>query len=385
MANEIVIGVPRIELTDGHCRLVADVRIPSRRARGQDSWALFLEVPCEYGDYLTADRCDAFLVGLLHYALYHGFDMKCEAPVTAELHYQLSNMLIPALTDHGKRRIRLKADLIDGKFENVGAVGSGISCGVDSMHVLINHLNNPIKSMRLTHLTINNVGAFRSDSSQYQRSRQTARQVAASLNLPLIDCNSNINAFVDYPFEYSHTFLNAFPVLALGRLWQTFFYGSSGYDYSHFCVGSKSLSLACDVYDCLSLNCFSYSGPNLISDGGALTRFEKTAAIQDFALAQKYLNVCVMDDGYNCGRCEKCRRTLLNLDALGALTKFSSVFNLDAYYRCKWKYLGWALYRRWIGRGDMTNDALSVLRGQLGVTGEAFAIARLMARPFKGI
>lgn len=102
-------------------------------------------------------------------------------------------------------------------------------------------------------------------------------------------------------------------------------------------------------------------------------------------MAQKNLNVCVSDTGVNCGHCEKCRRTLLILDGLGALEKFSKVFDVDAYRCNKWKYLGWALYRKWVGHGDMTNDALEALRRQIGFKSRAIAMARLMARPFKGI
>jgi len=388
VANEIVIGAPRIELADGHCRLVADVRIPSRRTGGQDSLALFLEVPCEYGDYLTVDRCDAFLVGLVHYALYHGLDVRCEAPVSVELHYHLTETLISGLTDKGCCPIQINADLAEGVLTNAEAVGTGISCGVDSMHAIRNHLGNPVKSLRLTHLAINNVGAFRPDSGQYRRSVTVARKVAEETGLKLVDSTSNISMVLDYPFEWCHTFMNSFVTLGLGKLYQKYFYGSSGYGCASWGMsGHYSLRHDCAFYECFLLPCFSNSSTRtkIVLDGATKNRFQKIRDIADFDLAQKYLNVCVSDTGVNCGRCEKCRRTLINLDGLGVLEKFSTVFDMDAYRCNKWKYLGWALYRKWVGRGDMTNDALETLRWQIGFKSSAFAMARLMTRPFKGI
>lgn len=42
--------------------------------------------------------------------------------------------------------------------------------------------------------------------------------------------------------------------------------------------------------------------------------------------------------GKNCGRCEKCTRTLLALDALGALDKYRDVFDVDYYLSHKQSY-----------------------------------------------
>lgn len=382
----INIGRPKVYVQDANTvRMAAEVELPTGPKQ-----ELYIEVPKEYGDYLTADRSDAFLVGLLHYALYHGFDVKCEAAITGELHYHLSNTLIPALTNHGERKIEIVSDFIDGRYANAGAVGSGISCGVDSMHILQKHLHHPIKSLRLTHLVVNNVGAFRMGSEQFDRSLENAQQVIKDVDISsgvsLIKINSNLAKIIDYPFEWCHTYCNAFPVLALGKLYGTFIYGSSGYDFSKFsCYGAESIVKHCDAYDSISLQCFSACGTKFILDGGALTRFEKTRDIVDFDLAQRYLNVCVEDNGRNCGHCEKCRRTLLCLDALGALDKFRKVFDLDAYRRDRWKYLGWALYRHWIGAGAMTDEALMTIRGDINWRSRVFAIARRAMGFAKGI
>ena len=63
--------------------------------------------------------------------------------------------------------------------------------------------------------------------------------------------------------------------------------------------------------------------------GIALSRFEKTKLLAGWELALKHLRVCNRTDLYhqgqfNCGKCEKCVRTMLALLALGVLEKASA-------------------------------------------------------------
>jgi hypothetical protein len=67
------------------------------------------------------------------------------------------------------------------------------------------------------------------------------------------------------------------------------------------------------------------------SDGFAFSRAEKTALVARSDAAMRALRVCLSKDSdLNCSRCEKCYRTLLALDALGALER-ASTFDLSRY------------------------------------------------------
>jgi hypothetical protein len=72
--------------------------------------------------------------------------------------------------------------------------------------------------------------------------------------------------------------------------------------------------------------CYSSSGLEFRHEGFGRTRFEKTAEIAGWDVARKYLLVCF--DGplppgqLNCGKCEKCLRTMTALLALGVLSDF---------------------------------------------------------------
>ena len=83
-------------------------------------------------------------------------------------------------------------------------------------------------------------------------------------------------------------------------------------------------------FELILVECFSSAGLRIISAGAEVSRNDKIAFIADNELAQKYLHVCTRQET-NCGMCEKCRRTLLALDAANKLDNFKAVFDIDAY------------------------------------------------------
>jgi hypothetical protein len=84
----------------------------------------------------------------------------------------------------------------------------------------------------------------------------------------------------------------------------------------------------------------------IVHDGCEATRVEKVARIAQSGAALRYLRVCWenRDGAYNCGRCEKCLRTMISLRVAGALDRCAtfdrpldygalSRLKLDAYKR----------------------------------------------------
>ena len=82
-----------------------------------------------------------------------------------------------------------------------------------------------------------------------------------------------------------------------------------------------------------------------------VTRYEKTERIADNHLAQKYLDVCFCFN--NCGKCSKCRRTLLTLDLLGKVQEFGQIFDVDAFEKDKVQAYSDLL---WAKDGDALDD-----------------------------
>jgi hypothetical protein len=66
---------------------------------------------------------------------------------------------------------------------------------------------------------------------------------------------------------------------------------------------------------------WSSDSVRFVHDGAHLTRVEKTALLAESSVALRHLRVCTRNPGgeYNCGRCEKCVRTMIGLELAGAL------------------------------------------------------------------
>lgn len=328
-----------------------------------------------------AGRADAFLIGLLNFAQRERLDIVCEAPVTARLLYQIRTYLIPSLARNSKvlYETRIEAPMDDTPMANAGGVGTGISCGVDSLHVVKNYARSPYPGLSLTHLCLNNVGAFWSENGerQYAWQAEHARQFAREYGFELIVSDSNLAEAFRQNHLLTHTYSSCFAIYALQKLWRVYFYASSGYDLQSGFSLKDNEQNASDHYELLSLDCFSTPTLQIYSEGCAITRFEKERELADWEPAQKHLHVCTDEQGPNCGKCGKCLRTLTALDALGCLQRFDNVFDVLAYQARRAQNLGW-LYGQHIGaHGDvMTEPAYELLKGEIPFGQKLRAIAR---------
>ena len=165
-----------------------------------------------------------------------------------------------------------------------------------------------------------------------EKTVERAEKVAAELNLPLLKIESNFQQVIPLKNLFFHTYRSVMAVYALQKLWRLYYYGS-GIGFQDFSL-EKSFVQDPAHYELLLLDCLSTSGLRLISDGGEGDRNDKIEFIADNPVAQKYLHVCIRTD-HNCGRCEKCLRTLLAIDAAGKLDNFRESFDIDAYLKIR--------------------------------------------------
>lgn len=306
---------------------------------------LWYEVDGCYADCLST-RSDAFVVGLLYWAMLYNQDITCEAPLTTQLHYQLQQVLVPVLSSRSThfKAISIHAPLTTEPMKTRGAVGTGCSCGIDSFDAIATHLNSPWPQLKLTHIATFSVGHFYEHINNpetmniVKASEVRAAIVAKELGLEIVHVRSNYNDEFPQVITYVTSFADMACVHALAGLFGTYFYASSGRDEIAF---DHRESRTTDTYDIISLPNFSTPSLQLYVDGAVERRVRKIARVVKFPLAKKMLNVCCDEllncghsDGIanrNCGVCTKCLRTLIDLDALGYLDDFSAVFNLDAY------------------------------------------------------
>ena len=310
-----------------------------------DDSGLWFAVPMEYKDCLCVERSDAFVVAMLWYAMITGSDIESEAPMSEKMVFHITRYLIPALcTDEkGYRRIKIIGPTTNQPYKNIGGVGTGMSCGVDSFYTLHEYTreDTPAK-YRLTHLAYFNMGAIfypnRTERKNYtlkefydttdcmsEEKRENARQVAEQAGMPLVYVKSNLDSDY-YRGAYGHTgvYRNCAMALSLQGLFSVYYNSSGGWPgYFDLTLTEGSQHYEALLCTCLSTESLSF----MLSDYA--TRAEKTITIADDKLAQKHLDVCFNFN--NCGKCSKCIRTLVTLDLIGKVDQFGEIFDIEDF------------------------------------------------------
>lgn len=243
-------------------------------------------------------------------------------------------------------RLLTSSELISHKF-TPKAVASGCSLGVDSFSVIKRHLfdTNTPEGFRLTHLTFFNVGAIGSDTSDmtkqaYLKEKNRVKIFADKYNLPIVFVDSNINDF--YPikdFNATHTFRNMSVVLAMQKLFKRYLYAST-YPLRNIKISKDDLS----HFESTLLPLLATESTDIMSADPEMSRSEKIEYIASDPEVQKSLYVCRKEqanadnepefrdismyaENVNCGKCMKCKRTMMALEIIGKLNEYKDTFD----------------------------------------------------------
>lgn len=342
-------GIRRIN-EDGISRLECDLEVRRQGKEGvrTESRTLTYEAPEEYGRYLVWERCDAFVVLMLHTALKKGFDISSDVPMSSDLRHNLVEGLLPPLVKNGGHDISLDIGIAPPLPAGNGA-GTGLSCGVDSLHTIHKYMEYPAEDFRLTHLCINDVGAFGNhlywrigEEKVRENSYARARKAAEEIGLPLIETRSNVAHAMHLDHVFTHSFSSAFATMCMKKLWRRYYYASAGVDFVSDFTLKGWLDKKPATYEPLLLREISTPGLTFYSAGEIESRLDKMAEIADYGVARRHLYSCTWDLE-NCGVCRKCIRNLTSLDALGKLQNFSEVFDLG-HYEAHREYHLWKVY-----------------------------------------
>ncbi|MGY0691309.1 hypothetical protein ACW2QC_00790 [Virgibacillus sp. FSP13] len=308
---------------------------------------VWFSVPKQYKDYLTYERGDAFLVGLLLLAMKNGEDIRLHFPVSERLYYTLTNYFMKALTvamPHLKQVSIIHNGLESTPVKNIGAVGTGFSAGVDSFCTVYEHLMDTCpESLKLTHFTFHNVGSngdFGGEDARtlFQKRLELVKPFSIEKGIDSIPIDSNLSEMLQMDYVPTHTIRNVACVLILQKLFRYYYY-SSGRQIQHFEL-SPTIGAS---YDILTLNMLSTESLSFFSAGSSYSRVEKTKMITNYEPTYRYLNVCTSGDAANCSECEKCMRTMLTFDVMGKLHLYENVFDLKKYQNRKTSYIAQVL------------------------------------------
>lgn len=328
--GQMYIEAIRKQKYESKTRLVAAIKIDEIE---KECW---FDYPSEYDEYICDERIDAFVIALIPFAMRNGLDIKSSIPISEKLSYQLHNYYIPILSKYQEifKKIKLACPCSLVNYNTKRAVGTGISCGIDSFYSVLKHIGINEKDCELTHLVTMNVGSFGYQGGDFsykwfQEEAKKARRVSEELNLPLIEINSNLMEIYQENHGFSGTFRMAGAILGLQKLFSKY-YISAGFDIKDFDITSEEN----DDYDMFNLLVASNESTTFYSTGLEATRFERTKFIAQFPVTYDKLTVCMCGND-NCGNCEKCMRTLGALYALNSLDNYRKSFDIDQFKKHK--------------------------------------------------
>ena len=322
-------------------------------------YTVYIEVEKEYAQYLTPERADAQVFLALPVAVREGYDIYCETPVTEMFLHNLNEILIPhlALGDSRIHKIQIHARTDDTPIGGK-AVGTGISCGVDSLFTVKEYTDKKYPGMDLTHLFIASLNMELIDTrnadlnewvKQHKEEFDRYEIVSKETNLPLVKMYTNYFFYICgsdfgrdwkwYHHLYTHTYITMAAVLSLKKLWRIYYFASS-YDFTSFTLKNNFTNDPAH-YEVLCMHTLSVPDFICYSGGACYNRFEKTKALIDYPVAQKTLHPCHSKGEKNCSKpdCDKCLRALLVFDYYDKLDNFQNVFDIAAYRRNHNKYL----------------------------------------------
>ena len=266
---------------------------------------------------------DALLAALLLPAMRAGEDLVIEAEVSPRLRAQAQSIMdiyqawVPGL--RAARRPNIVAPTASPATSK-GGTGLFFSCGVDSFYSLLRRTTVQPAADDAAAKDLSLVLAYGFDIRPgnrplFEQIARSAARVADETGRSLVIVETNVRGFSDarVGWDFYHGAALASIGLLLGGRFDTVVIPST-HDYGELIPwGSHPL------LDPL----WSTETVRFVHDGCEASRTEKVRHIAASPLALGTLRVCWPDwgDEYNCGRCEKCIRTMLGLHLAGVLSR----------------------------------------------------------------
>jgi hypothetical protein len=309
------------------CRITASVSSPAW-ARPFELW---FEVPSEWGASIDVEAADPWLAALLLPAMRTRDPLEIDALLSPELHEVLPDLQaayaawLPAAVGvevHAERR------------SAPAPAGSGtalfFSCGVDSWYSLLKAQERrrrglpSVTQLVVVHGVDIDVGPRKVDVAR--ELVDNAQRAADEHNLGLVPVTTNLRQLYTR-VALSWHWGQAGALAAIGLALQPAFANvvvAAGRTNASVILRPEAEAGGCHP---LLVPMFSTRGCEFSVDGGEVSRLRKVAAVAASPLALDTLRVCWAshEPGYNCGRCAKCVRTMLELELAGALRRCATL------------------------------------------------------------
>jgi hypothetical protein len=283
-------------------------------------FTLWYRFPAWCLPFLSPDNGDPFLAALLLPAMRTRERLHIAAPVSTRLLEALSEIqAIYAAFDPRTTRVPVEASARDESLPSDGSqprVGLFFSMGVDSFYSLLkNQRDHPAGEQAVTHLiSVHGFDAAHDGwddvfpATLLKNFERVARETGTSLT-PVGSNVRQVGARLA-PWTMLHGGAMASVALALGAAWRRVMIAASATYDTIYPWGTHPL------LDPL----WSTEGLTVVHDGCELGTIDKTRFVARSQLVLDTLRVCPgYSRGYNCGRCMKCLRTMIDLLQAGKL------------------------------------------------------------------
>lgn len=269
------------------------------------------------GTYVHHDA-SPFAAALLLPSMKKGEDLIIDGSISEQLYKGMHAVMHEVLKwDIGLEPVKIKVSSLVADTSQPNKTASFFSGGVDSFYTYLKHKTDPVKTDRVDSLLLVNGFDIEPRNGQlWDLTLKNIEAIAAAENIELVAVGTNIKDLVEpvLPWDYSHGGCIAAVGLFLRHAFSQIYIPST-----------LSLEEQVPYGSCLALDGYwSTENTTFVHDGTEATRINKVAwQIARSPLALEHLRVCYENEkgAYNCGKCDKCLRTMISLYVAGVLEK----------------------------------------------------------------
>jgi hypothetical protein len=311
----------RITQTGSQAILSAECKI---RKLGWDN--IYFSIDLAKKDYIHRDA-SPFAAALLIPAMMQGEDLIIKGSISKKLYNGMLEIMkeLPVTWDKKLKPIKIIADEIIDDKTTASKVASFFTGGVDSFYTYLMHKNDSKPSDKIdSFILVNGFDVHPEDSRVWSLVLTNIKTVAESENIELVVVTTNLHQLLE-PICSWGEYNNGSCLAAVGLFMRNRF--SKIYIPSSYTIDQqkKYANMQEAIGTTVKVDeLWSAENIKFVHDGADVCRRDKVKSeIAKSELALKYLRVCYVnkDNRYNCGSCDKCARTMVNLYLAGALEK----------------------------------------------------------------
>jgi hypothetical protein len=274
-------------------------------------------------DYLYQDA-SPFAAALLIPAMKQGEELIIKGSISKQFYAGLQQAMQELLSwNIGLKPISVIADSLVADTHHPSRTAAFFTGGVDSFYTYLQHRRDAVKSHRVdSFILVNGYDIGFRETELWKMTLQNITAIARAEQIELLVVSSNVREVIEpllisghgweYPWDFIHGGCLAAAGLLLRNKYQRIYIASTHAAAQQIPWGSN---LALDAH-------WSTEKLTFVHDGTEATRLDKVVTqVAKSPVALKHLRVCYINraGAYNCGACDKCLRTKVNLDIAGAL------------------------------------------------------------------